>query len=163
MNSTISFKPIGIIRTPFKLISDMPIQPSGANGITGKIEINKLFIPGLADLEGFSHIILIYYFHLVKTHQLSVVPFMDNKSHGIFATRAPTRPNPIGISIVELKKVDGNLLYIEGVDMIDGTPLLDIKPFFAKYDNRPDAISGWLEGKSINEITKIKSDDRFGQ
>jgi tRNA-Thr(GGU) m(6)t(6)A37 methyltransferase TsaA len=87
---------------------------------------------------------------------------MDDKPHGIFATRAPARPNPIGLSTVKLKKIENNLIYIEGVDMVDGTPLLDIKPFFTKYDNRTDAKAGWLEGKEDIDITKIKSDNRFG-
>ena len=161
MDSTINYQPIGILRTPFNTISEMPIQPSGANGAKGTIEMNPDLTPGLFDLEGFSHLILIYHFHLVCGYKLYVVPFMDDKPHGIFATRAPARPNPIGISVVELKKIENNILYIEGVDMLNGTPLLDIKPFFTKYDNRPDAKAGWLEGKDHVDITKIKSDTRF--
>ncbi len=163
MKTTISYQPIGIIRTPFVSVSEMPIQPSGANGAKGIIELNPDLTLGLFDLEGFSHLILIYHLHLVSGYKLSVVPFMDDRPHGIFATRAPARPNPIGISIVELKKIETNLLYIEGVDMLNGTPLLDIKPFFTKFDNRPVAKAGWLEGKHHADIMKIKSDDRFGQ
>ncbi len=163
MNPNISYQPIGFIRTPFNTVSDMPIQPSGANGASGIIEIKPDFMPGLIDLEGFSHIILIYHFHLIKEPKLSVVPFMDDQAHGIFATRSPARPNPIGFSIVKLKQIENNLLYIEGVDMVNNTPLLDIKPFFTKFDNRPDATSGWLDGKVQSDISKIKSDARFEQ
>ena len=107
----------------------MPIQPSGAKGVAGTIEISPDFIEGLKDLDGFSHIILIYHFHLSKEYTLSVKPFMDDKLRGVFATRAPRRPNPIGISVVKLIKVEPrNLLYTENLDIIDGTPLLDIKP-----------------------------------
>lgn len=163
MNVKINYQPIGYIQTPFNTVSDMPIQPSGANGAEGIIKLDPDFVPGLSDLDGFSHLILIYHFHLVKGHKLSVVPFMDDKPHGIFATRAPARPNPIGISTVKLKKMENNLIYIEGVDMVNGTPLLDIKPYFAPYDNRPDSISGWLKDKSDIDIAKVKSDNRFGQ
>ena len=161
MDSKISYQPIGYIQTPFMTISDMPIQPSGANCAEGIIELNPDLVPGLFDLEGFSHLILIYHFHLIKGHKLYVIPFMDDQPHGIFATRAPARPNPIAISIVELRKVENNFIYISGVDMINGTPLLDIKPFFTKYDNRTNAKAGWLEGKGHIDIAKIKSDNRF--
>ena len=161
MNEEIIYQPIGYIRTPFKSIEKMPIQPCGSENSQGIIELDPEFLPGLADIEGFSHLILIYHFHRVKGYKLYVVPFMDDHPHGIFATRAPLRPNPIGISVVKLNKVEHNLLHIEGVDMVDGTPLLDIKPFFTKYDNRPDAVAGWLEGKNDIDISKIKSDTRF--
>lgn len=161
MNEEIVYRPIGYIRTPFKTIDKMPIQPCGAIRAKGTIELDPELVPGLIDILGFSHLILVYHFHLVKGHRLYVVPFMDDHPHGIFATRASLRPNPIGMSIVKLVNVEGNLLHIEGVDMVDGTPLLDIKPFFAKYDNRPDAVAGWLENKPDLDITKIKSDLRF--
>ena len=161
-NTTITYKPIGYIRTPFLKIAEMPVQPNGALGIYGVIDLNEELVPGLADLDGFSHLILLYHLHLVKESKLTVVPFMDDKPHGIFATRAPARQNPIGISTVKLQKIEGNLIYIEGVDMVDNTPLLDIKPFFPKYDNKQKVKYGWLEEKKNIDITKIKSDNRFG-
>ena len=161
MDLSVTYQPIGYIRTAFRKVSKMPIQPCGAKGAKGVIELNHDLTPGLFDMEGFSHLILIYHFHLIKGHKLYVVPFMDDKPHGIFATRAPARPNPVGMSIVKLKKIENNLIYIEGVDMVDGTPLLDIKPFFTKYDNRLEAKAGWLEGKEDIDITKINSDNRF--
>ncbi len=161
MNKEITYQPIGYIKTPFDSISNMPIQPCGAKGVEGVIELKLEYEAGLIDLEGFSHIILLYHFHLIKGHKLYVVPFMDDKPHGIFATRAPSRPNAIGISTVKLIKIENNLLYIEGADMVNGTPLLDIKPFFPKYDNQFDVKFGWLESKDKIDITKIKSDNRF--
>lgn len=139
----------------------MPIQPHGASEIGGHIELDPELIPGLKDLIGFSHLILIYHLHQVKGHKLYVVPFMDDKPHGIFATRAPVRPNPIGMSIVMLKSLEENIICFEGADMLDGTPLLDIKPLFALFDNRPDAISGWLDEKENKKIVNVKSDNRF--
>ena len=156
MSEEIIYQPVGIIRTPFKSLEKMPVQPCGTKRAKGIVELDYELMPGLIDIAGFSHLILIYHFHMVKGYKLYVVPYMDDKPHGIFATRAPVRPNPIGMSVVELKKVENNLLYIEGVDMVDGTPLLDIKPFYTKYDNRPNAIAGWLESKKNIDITKIK-------
>jgi tRNA-Thr(GGU) m(6)t(6)A37 methyltransferase TsaA len=161
MEQAIVYKPIGIIRTPFKDISDMPVQPCGAIGVEGVVELYPEFSAGLIDVEGFSHLILLYHFHLIKGYKLYVVPFMDDKPHGIFATRAPTRPNAIGMSTVLLKKIVNNQLFIDGVDMIDGTPLIDVKPFFPKYDNQDNVKYGWLESKHDIDITKIKSDARF--
>lgn len=158
----IEYKPIGIIRTAHKKPSGMPIQPHGAKRAKGTIELDKELLPGLIDIEGFSHLILIYHLHKVKGHKLYVVPFMDDKPHGIFATRAPVRPNPIGISIVKLKGTDENLIYFEGADMLDDTPLLDIKPFFTQFDNRPGAISGWLDEKDDLNVENFISDGRFG-
>ncbi|MBU1299453.1 MAG: tRNA (N6-threonylcarbamoyladenosine(37)-N6)-methyltransferase TrmO [Bacteroidetes bacterium] len=159
MRNKICFKPIGIIHSPFTEISGVPIQPLSAKGIKGTIELNPEFTEGLKDIEGFSHITLIYYFHLISKFSLQVVPFMDNESHGIFATRSPSRPNAIGISTVRLISVDQNILHIEEVDMIDGTPLLDIKPFYPRFDNRTTDKVGWLTGKE--NIYGIRSDERF--
>lgn len=161
MDKTIFYKPIGTIKTPFTVVEKMPIQPSGAENVEGIIELNPEFIAGLQDLDGFSHLILIYHLHLVSGYKLSVVPFMDDKPHGIFATRSPARPNPIGISTVKLIKIEGNRLFVEGVDMLNETPLLDIKPFFSKFDNRPGARSGWLDEKSMDELATVRSDNRF--
>jgi tRNA (adenine37-N6)-methyltransferase len=158
MTTTI-YNAIGIIKTPFTSIEEMPIQPFAAKGICGTIEINMKYVDGLQDLDGFQYIILLYHFHKVKDTRLKVVPFMDDKPHGIFATRAPVRPNPIGISVVRLDKIKKNKLFIEDVDMLDGTPLLDIKPFIPRFDNRANAKSGWFKGKE--KIQLKKSDNRF--
>ena len=156
----IKYTPIGIIHSPFKKISGMPIQPSGAKGIKGTLEINLEYVGGLKDIEGFSHIILIYHFNLSKGYSLEVVPFLDERLRGVFATRAPKRPTPIGLSIVKLIKVENNILYIENIDVLDNTPLLDIKPYVTKFDAQEDVRIGWLT-KTQNKVKKKKSDYRF--
>ena len=123
------YQPIGIIHTPFSRPEGMPIQPAGAVGITGSVEVLEQFRPGLKDLDGFSHIILLYQFHRSQGFSLEIVPFLDSKPRGVFATRAPKRPNPIGLSVVHLLRIEHNILYIENVDILDRTPLLDIKPY----------------------------------
>ena len=156
----IEFKPIGIIHSPFNEPENMPIQPAGAKGIKGTIEIFKEYQDGLKDLEGFSHVILLYHFHRSTGFKLQVIPFMDTKLRGVFATRAPRRPNPIGLSVVELNRIENRLLHIRNVDILDGTPLLDIKPYVPEFDVQKDVRIGWLE-KARNRVTTRKSDDRF--
>ncbi|MFA4919509.1 MAG: tRNA (N6-threonylcarbamoyladenosine(37)-N6)-methyltransferase TrmO [Thermodesulfovibrionales bacterium] len=156
----IIYKPIGIIHSPFNDVKGMPIQPTGAIGVAGTVEISPDFIEGLKDLDGFSHIMLIYHFHLSEGYELSVKPFVDDKLRGVFATRAPKRPNPVGISVVKLIKVEGNLLYIENVDIIDGTPLLDIKPYISEVDAHEVEKTGWLSGKA-EKMHSMKADERF--
>jgi tRNA (adenine37-N6)-methyltransferase len=154
------YKSIGIIHTPFKTLEGMPIQPSGANAVAGTVEVDIKYESGLKDLDGFSHIILIYHFHKSKEFSLRVVPFLDNEPRGLFATRAPNRPNPIGFSVVRLKKIRENILEIENVDILDRTPLLDIKPFVPEFDVYENVNTGWLEKVSKN-INKKRSDQRF--
>jgi tRNA-Thr(GGU) m(6)t(6)A37 methyltransferase TsaA len=154
------FTPIGTIRSPFTDISGMPIQPNGGRGVKGTVEIFSEYTEGLCDLDGFSRIILIYTFHKCTSCQLIVIPFLDTTPRGIFATRAPCRPNPIGISVVRLTDIDRTTLNIEDVDILDGTPLLDIKPYVPQFDAYPDALCGWLE-KTANGAKSFRSDDRF--
>ena len=156
-----NIKSIGIIHTPWKSVEDVPVQPAGANNAKGFIEVYKEFAPGIKDLEGFSHITLIYKFHKIKNHELEVIPFMDTESHGVFSTRAPKRPNSIGISTVKLLSIKGRIIYISEVDMLEGTPLIDIKPFFEKFDNRFNTKAGWLDNFKDVDIKNIRSDKRF--
>ena len=156
----ISYTPIGIIHSPFTELESMPIQPSGAQGIKGHILINEDFIEGLDDLDGFSHIYLLYHLHLSNSYNLKVVPFLDDQLRGIFSTRAPKRPNPIGLSVVKLNKIVMNRLDIENVDMVDRTPLLDIKPYVPDIDEVDYSRIGWLS-KHIKEIHSRRSDQRF--
>lgn len=156
----IVYEPIGVIHSPFRDTKGMPIQPSGARGIKGAIELYPEYTEGLKDIEGFSHIILIYHFHLSKGYSLKVKPFMDENLRGIFATRAPMRPNPIGISVVRLVKIEGAVLQIEDVDIVDGTPLLDIKPYVPEFDVHEVEKIGWLS-KKAGRVSKMKSDERF--
>jgi tRNA-Thr(GGU) m(6)t(6)A37 methyltransferase TsaA len=156
----IIYKPIGIIKTPFNNIKGMPIQPIGAKDIEGIIEIKPEYAKCLKDLSGFSHISLIYHFHLSKGFQSEVIPFMDNEKRGLFSTRAPKRPNPIGISIVRLIKVDGLALHIKDIDVVTDTPLLDIKPFVAEIDMIKNTENGWM-GEKLKKMHELKSDERF--
>jgi len=157
---TITFNSIGIIHTPFKSKTGMPIQPGGAKGIKGRIELKPEFVPGLLDLDEFSHIILTYHFHQSVGFELQVKPFLDDKKHGIFAIRAPNRPNPIGISVVKLLSIKDNILEIENVDILDGTPLLDIKPYIPDFDIHDIEESGWIRNKS-RKLKQVRSDNRF--
>lgn len=159
ITNSICFEPIGIIHSSFKSAAGMPIQPFGAKKEKGYIELNPMFVAGLKDLDGFSHITLIYHFHLSTEYKLEVKPFMDKDTHGVFATRVPKRPNSIGLSTVKVGEIKGNIIQIEEVDIIDGTPLLDIKPYFRQFDNRPNAFSGWLDKQK--DIENIRSDNRF--
>ena len=156
----ISYRPIGVIHSTFTNIEGMPIQPPGAAGIRGTVEVFPEFAEGLKDLDGFSHIILLYHFHRVPGAKLVVIPFMDSQPHGVFATRAPKRPNPIGLSIVKLLSIEQNVLHIENVDILDGTPLLDIKPYVPEFDQPQANRVGWLE-QSKGRVQSKKSDSRF--
>jgi tRNA-Thr(GGU) m(6)t(6)A37 methyltransferase TsaA len=156
----INYTPIGTIHSPFKEPKGTPIQPTAALDIAGVIEINPEYAEGLKDIEGFSHLILIYHFHLLKSSSLLVKPFLDNELHGIFATRSPSRPNLLGFSVVRLTRVEGNKLHILDVDIVDGTPLLDVKPYVSKFDNRETVRNGWFE-KNIHKLSITTDDGRF--
>ncbi|MDY0350958.1 MAG: tRNA (N6-threonylcarbamoyladenosine(37)-N6)-methyltransferase TrmO [Desulfobulbaceae bacterium] len=160
MEEKIEMKSIGIIHTPFREPENMPIQPVGAAGVKGTIEIFEEFQAGLKDLDGFSHIILIYLFHRSQGFELEVVPFLDTQHRGLFATRAPRRPNPIGLSTVLLDGVENGCLRVRNVDMLDGTPLLDIKPFVPDFDSQAEYRTGWLE-QARKTASGKKSDSRF--
>ncbi|NIA04498.1 MAG: tRNA (N6-threonylcarbamoyladenosine(37)-N6)-methyltransferase TrmO [Proteobacteria bacterium] len=154
-------KPIGTIHSPYRTIGDMPIQPRGAPGVEGYVLVDEQYIAGLQDLEGFSHIYLLYRFHKAFRTELLVTPFMDQQARGVFATRSPLRPNHIGISIVQLKSVERDKIVVQGIDILDGTPLLDIKPYMEKFDAVNKSVSGWLQA-SEEEIRQKRSDNRFG-
>jgi len=156
----IEYHSIGVVHSPFAELKGMPIQPSGAEGIAGTIEVFPEFREGLRDLDGFSHIILLYHFHKVTEHRLQVVPFLDTELRGLFATRAPARPNPIGLSVVRLKEIQGDVLSVLGLDILDGTPVLDIKPYVTEFDGPRDVNMGWLEN-ALKQKRKMVSDDRF--
>jgi len=138
-------KPIGLIRTPHKIPSETPIQPVFSLGIRGSVLLDPEYADGLLDLDQFSHIILIYYFHRSEGARLILKPYLQDKKHGIFATRAPHRPNPIGFSVVKLIAVEKNILHIEDVDILDETPLLDIKPYVKRFDSQDNVRSGWQD------------------
>ncbi len=148
-----NIKEIGIIHTPHYELSNCPIQPS-RSAVDGEVEVFKEYEDGLSDLDGFSHIILIFAFHKSDGYSLKVKPFLDEHLRGLFATRSPRRPNPIGISVVKLKGIKGNIMSVNGVDMIDGTPLLDIKPYVPEFDERDNVRTGWLNEARLKEMKR---------
>ncbi len=160
---TFEMKQIGIIRSPFCDLVNMPVQPKGARDVCATLEIDMAYREGLKDLDGFSHVYLIYHFHKVKKPKLSVIPFNDmtHTQRGVFSTRTPMHPNSIGLSVVELVKVEGSIVTIKGVDILDGTPLLDIKPYIENFDKVEGEVkSGWMKA-TLDEVSSKRSDERF--
>jgi len=156
------YNPIGVVHSPFDKPQDVPIQSAAAKGVKGTIEVHPKYTKGLKDLDGFSHLILIYHFHLAKPYSLQVKPFLDKKLHGLFSTRAPSRPNPVGISVVRLIKIEKNILHIQDVDIVNETPLLDIKHYVPSFDQRNTEKIGWLT-KNINKLPSTRDDGRFAK
>ncbi|MFC1996267.1 tRNA (N6-threonylcarbamoyladenosine(37)-N6)-methyltransferase TrmO [Chloroflexota bacterium] len=154
------FEPIGIIHSPFHTLEDMPIQPTSQASQPGLVEIKPQFVEGLKDLDGFSHIYLIYHLHQAAPYKLSVTPFLDTHLRGLFATRAPSRPNAIGLSLVQLDRIEDNWLHIARLDILDQTPLLDIKPFIPEFEPQQDVRIGWVE-QARGRVRTRKSDERF--
>lgn len=140
---SITLRTIGVIRSEHKIAEETPIQPIYAKGCLGVAEVFSEYAEGLKDLEGYSHIYLLYHLHCAGEVRLRVKPFLQDVERGVFSTRAPCRPNPIGMSVVELVRVEGNLLHLDGVDILDGTPLLDIKPYAARFDCLETSRNGW--------------------
>jgi tRNA-Thr(GGU) m(6)t(6)A37 methyltransferase TsaA len=156
----IEFNPIGVIHSPFTTPQGTPIQPAGALGVAGTVDVKPEYLPGLQDLAGFSHVHLLYYFHLAKPYALKVTPYMDEVERGVFATRAPARPNAIGISVVRLVAIENTRLRVEDIDVLDGTPLLDIKPYVPAFDARPAERIGWMHAV-VHKAGTTRADDRF--
>jgi tRNA-Thr(GGU) m(6)t(6)A37 methyltransferase TsaA len=157
---SITFNPIGIIHSPFDTLEDMPIQPTSQASQPGTVEIYPPYTDGLKDLDGFSHIYLIYYLHCATTYKLTVTPFLDTQPRGLFSTRAPCRPNAIGLSLVQLNRIEGCCLYIDRLDILDQTPLLDIKPYIPEFEPGENIRLGWLE-QARGQVRTRKSDERF--
>jgi tRNA (adenine37-N6)-methyltransferase len=159
---SVAYRPIGLLRSPHKEVQGMPIQPVGARGVAGHIEVAPEFATGLKDLEGFSHVILLYHLHRIEGYELLVKPFLDTGNHGVFATRSPKRPNAIGFSVLELAGVDEarGLVRLLNVDILDGTPVLDIKPYVPAFDSWQAERIGWFAGK-MEEAESCRADGRF--
>jgi len=143
--ASVTYRPIGVIRSEHVAMEKTPIQPAYARGCKGRVEVLPEFAEGLRDMDGFSHIYLIYHLHRAGPPQLVVKPFVQDAERGVFATRAPCRPNALGLSIVELVRREGNVLHIDYVDILDGTPLLDIKPYIARFDCMETTRNGWQD------------------
>ena len=160
MHNSITYHPIGIVHSPFKSPEGTPIQSVAAKGTEAIIEIFPQFSEGLTDLEHFSHIYILFDLHLAQKKELMVVPFLDNKPHGIFATRSPGRPNSIGISVVILDRIENNKLHVKNIDILDGSPVLDIKPYIPQFDVFENVESGWFP-KNKETIENKIDDGRF--
>ena len=158
---SVTYEPIGVVRSPFDDPEGMPIQPAGAADAKGVVELEETYAPALADLEGFSHCYVLYHFHAAEgSAPLSVEPFLDDRERGLFATRAPRRPNPIGLSVVAIETVRDAEVVVRGVDVVDGTPVLDVKPFVPAFDVPASTSGGWVAASS-NSPASTRSDDRF--
>jgi len=158
----VTYTPIGIVHSPFKEPRGVPIQPSDRRRVTGRVEVLPEYSAALSDLDGFSHIILIFHMHLVSGYELQVVPFLDDVKRGLFSTRAPRRPNPVGLSVVKLERVESCTLHVSNLDIVDGTPLLDIKPHVPHFERTENIRIGWLTGKA-HLADDTRADDRFSR
>ena len=156
----ITYRSIGVVRSPFSKVEGMPIQPSRALDVEGVLEIEAEFQAGLKDLDGFSHLIAVCHLHLVSGSDLTVVPFLDTEPRGVFATRAPKRPNAIAVSVLRIKNVDGERIQVLDIDLLDGTPILDVKPYVPEFDARVDALIGWY-ARASRKDEQVVSDGRF--
>ncbi len=155
------YRSIGTVRSPFTRAAGMPIQPSRAQGAEGCLELDPEFWAGLKDLEGFSHLLLVSHLHRTTAASLEVVPFLDTHPRGIFATRAPARPNPVGLSVLRILRVEAGRVLVADLDLLDGTPILDIKPYVPEFDARPDACIGWYASAACKDRAVV-ADERFG-
>jgi tRNA (adenine37-N6)-methyltransferase len=158
----VTFTPIGIVRTPFATQEGMPIQTVAAGGVQGRVELDPAYTGGLADLDGFTHLHLITHLHRSGPPSLRVTPYLDTAERGIFATRSPKRPNAIGLSLVRLVRIEGAVLHVEELDLLDGTPLLDIKPYVPPFDDREGARYGWFEQRA-QHVHAVRADERFAE
>ncbi len=150
MSTEFVMRPIGVIRTPFTELRGMPIQPAFSQAV-GQVEVLPEYAEGLQDLEAFSHVILIYALHRAEGCAMRVKPYLDDEARGLFATRHPCRPNPIGLSTVRLVGRHGAVLEVTGIDVLDGTPLLDIKPYVPDFDAKTDARAGWYDSRPADK------------
>ncbi|MEF8915880.1 tRNA (N6-threonylcarbamoyladenosine(37)-N6)-methyltransferase TrmO [Natronomonas sp.] len=157
----LGYEPIGVIRTAFESPEGMPIQPVGDAAVEGTVELEEAYADGLRDLDGFTHCILLYHFHASDdAASMEVEPFLNDEKRGVFATRAPQRPNPIGLSVVEIESITDQTVTVNGIDVVDQTPLLDIKPFVPEFDVPADVDTGWLTA-SESTIHSKEADERF--
>jgi tRNA (adenine37-N6)-methyltransferase len=157
---TITYRPVGLVRSPFERLEGMPLQSVAAIEVRGQIEIAPEFAPGLKDLDGFSHLHIVSHLHRGAPGGLEVIPFLDDRVRGIFATRSPRHPNPIGLSVFRLLGISGSTLEVAGIDLVDGTPVLDIKPYVAEFDALSPERTGWLE-ESASRVHQVRADSRF--
>jgi tRNA-Thr(GGU) m(6)t(6)A37 methyltransferase TsaA len=156
----ITYRPIGIVHSPYSNPEGTPIQAKTDQDNTAAIEIYPEYVEGLKDLNGFSHVYVLFHMHLTRARPLTVIPFLDTQPHGVFATRSPARPNPIGLSVVLLESISDNMLYIKHIDILDGSPVLDIKPYIMQFDVFETSRNGWLDG-NMHKLAQQRDDGRF--
>ena len=160
--AAVSYVPIGVVRSPYGRLDGMPLQTAAAPEVDATVELEPRVHGALRDLDGFSHLWLVVHLHRVTGWQPEVVPFLDDeRPRGVLATRSPRRPNPIGLSLVALRAVAPGELAIRGTDLLDGTPVLDVKPYVPLFDARADARAGWF-GTAAGRVHSVRSDDRYG-
>jgi len=161
-DNKIIFHPIGVIYSPHKVMSKTPIQPVFCSDIKGTVVLDAEYADGLKDLQGFSHIYLFYYFHQSQKTCLRLKPYLSDQEHGIFATRAPHRPNKLGMSLVRLMKIKDTILHVKDIDILDGTPLFDIKPYIQRFDSRENTRSGWQDTipDDVASVRGLRNSDR---
>jgi len=157
---SIAYRPIGVVRSPFTKLDGMPLQSVAAAGVEGTIEIDHGLADGLRDIDGFSHLHVVVHLHRGRPGGLLVTPFLDDVEHGVFATRSPRHPNPIGLSVVRLLRVDGTTLHVSGLDLLDGTPVLDLKPYVPAFDSVAAERIGWFEGR-VDRVHHVRADGRL--
>jgi tRNA (adenine37-N6)-methyltransferase len=155
----ITYQPIGVVRSPFTERQGMPLQSVAAAEVHGRIEVFAEYAAGLRDIDGFSHLYVICHLHRSVPGKLEVIPYLDDAVRGVFATRSPRHPNPIGISVMRLLSVDGSTLNVSGVDMLDGTPVLDVKPYVPAFDSFDAERTGWLE-QGARKVHEVRADER---
>jgi tRNA-Thr(GGU) m(6)t(6)A37 methyltransferase TsaA len=156
----ITYEPIGVVRSPFTTLAGMPLQSVAAAGVKGQIELLEQFAPAVADLDGFSHLHVVSHLHRGAPGGLTVMPFLDETPRGVLATRSPRHPNPIGLSVVRLLAVAGTTLEVSGLDLVDGTPVLDIKPYVPEFDAVAAERTGWLHAAALR-VHHVRADARF--
>ncbi len=156
--AAVVYRAIGVIRSPHRVPAGTPIQPRYAQDVEGEVVMREDLEPALMDLEGFERVWLLYAFDRAGSFEPRVTPYRDTQEHGLFATRAPSRPNPLGMSVVRLLGREGNVLRVRDLDVLDGTPLLDIKPYVPEFDAYPDARAGWLDQ---GRDDRRRADERF--
>ncbi len=157
-DKSITIKPIGVIRTPFSEAAGTPIQSTYGKNIEGRILVSESFVPALRDIDGFERLWLLYWMDRASKFRMLVLPYRDSRMHGLFATRTPSRPNPIGISVVRLLGREGSTLYIADLDILDGTQLIDIKPYIPEFDAYPVSRAGWFDTRCVG---RRYADNRF--
>jgi tRNA-Thr(GGU) m(6)t(6)A37 methyltransferase TsaA len=162
VGGAVVYRPIGVVRSPFTELEGMPLQSVAAADVRGTIEIDSAFAGGLRDLDGFSHLHVVVHLHRSRPRGLVVTPFLDDSPRGVFATRSPRHPNPIGLSVVRLEHIERTTLHVAGLDLLDGTPVLDLKPYVPTFDCVAAERIGWFAGK-VDRVHDLRADDRFAE